>query len=69
MTSSIAGIPSISSIGAPGQMPTFNLANFDHTDPANYFYRGLFEENQKAKGKDWQGRVDFTYQLTSPLPV
>ena len=54
-------------LGAPGQMPTFNIENFDYTDPANYFYRGLFEENQQAKGKDWQGRLDFTYQTSIPL--
>jgi iron complex outermembrane recepter protein len=54
-------------LGAPGQMPTFNIENFDYTNPANYFYRGLFEENQQAKGKDWQGRLDFTYQTAIPF--
>lgn len=53
-------------IGAPGQMPTFNLQNFDYKNPANYSYRGFFEENQQAKGKDWQGRLDFEYQ--APIP-
>lgn len=54
-------------IGAPGQMPTFNIENFDYTNPANYSYRGFFEENQQAKGKDWQGRLDFEYRMNSPF--
>ena len=49
-------------IGAPGDIPSFELANFDPSDPNNYAFRGLFEENQIAKGKDWQGRLDFEYQ-------
>jgi TonB-dependent receptor len=54
-------------LGSPGEMPTFNITNFDYTNPANYSYRGLFEENQQAKGKDWQGRLDFTYQTGVPF--
>lgn len=49
-------------IGAPGQIPSFNLVGFDPSNPNNYAFRGLFEENQQAKGKDWQGRLDFDYQ-------
>jgi iron complex outermembrane receptor protein len=49
-------------IGAPGDIPTFNLVGFDPSNPNNYAFRGLFEENQKAKGKDWQGRLDFEYR-------
>ena len=49
-------------IGRPGDIPSFQLVNFDPTDPNNYAFRGLFEENQQAKGKDWQGRLDFEYQ-------
>src|SRR5206468_8621813 len=32
-----------------------------------YDFRGLFEENQQAKGKDWQGRADFEYRTASPF--
>ncbi|MBW0006442.1 MAG: TonB-dependent receptor [Sphingomonas sp.] len=52
-------------IGAPGEIPSFNLVGFDPTNPNNYAFRGLFEENQQAKGKDWQGRLDFEYQTHS----
>lgn len=49
-------------IGAPGAIPRFDLVGFDPSNPANFSYRGLFEEAQKAKGQDWQSRVDFDYQ-------
>jgi len=49
-------------IGAPGEIPNFQLVGFNPADPNNYAFRGLFEENQKAQGKDWQGRLDFDYQ-------
>ncbi len=49
-------------IGAPGDIPSFELVGFDPSNPNNYAFRGLFEEKQQAKGKDWQGRLDFEYQ-------
>ncbi|MBA3669264.1 MAG: TonB-dependent receptor [Sphingomonas sp.] len=52
-------------IGAPGDIPSFELVDFDESNPANYSFRGLFEEAQKAKGKDWQSRLDFEYELGS----
>jgi TonB-dependent receptor len=50
-------------IGAPGDTPRFEIVGFDPADPSNYAYRGLFEEAQQAKGDDWQGRLDFEYQV------
>lgn len=50
-------------IGSPGDIPSFELVGFDPGNPNNYAFRGLFEERQKAKGSDWQGRLDFEYQL------
>lgn len=39
----------------------FSFANFDPTNPANYVYRGFFEEAQQATGEDIQARLDFEY--------
>ena len=50
--------------GAGG--PQYNFVNFDPTDPANYIFRGLYEESQEAKGHDWQGRVDVQYDTHIP---
>ena len=48
--------------GLPGGSgPTFRISGLDVTDPANYLYRGFFEDYLTAKGKDWQGRLDFEY--------
>jgi iron complex outermembrane receptor protein len=44
--------------------PEFSFANFDAGNPANYTYRGFFEEAQIAKGKDWQGRLDVAFEPT-----
>ena len=49
-------------IGGPGDIPSFELVNFDASDPNNFSYRGLFEEAQQAKGDDWQARLDFEYE-------
>ena len=39
----------------------FILRNFDAANPANYIYRGFYEEAQVAKGDDWQARLDLEY--------
>ena len=39
----------------------FSFANFDPANPANYVYRGFYEEAQQSQGDDWQARLDFTY--------
>jgi iron complex outermembrane receptor protein len=49
--------------GEPGGYgPTFQVIGLDPTDPSNYTYRGFFEDYATAKGKDWQGRIDFEYE-------
>ena len=40
----------------------FSFANFDPSNPANFLYRGFYEEAQQAKGDDWQGRIDVQYE-------
>jgi iron complex outermembrane recepter protein len=42
--------------------PEFSFANFDPTNPANYVYRGFYEEAQVSEGDDWQARLDFDYE-------
>ena len=50
--------------GRPGGSgPTFEIVGIDFADPSIYRYRGFFEDYLTAKGKDWQGRLDFEYEL------
>jgi iron complex outermembrane recepter protein len=39
----------------------FSFVNFDASNPANYIYRGFYEEAQQATGQDVQARLDFDY--------
>ena len=41
--------------------PTFQVVGLDPTNPANYQYRGFYEDYHDPKGKDWQGRLDFEF--------
>ena len=56
--------------GRPGGSgPTFEVVGVDFADPSIYRYRGFFEDYLTAKGKDWQARLDFEYELgMSALP-
>ena len=45
-----------------GKGPTFEVVGLDVTDPANYNYRGFFDKELVAKGKDWQARLDADYE-------
>ncbi|MDB5691833.1 MAG: TonB-dependent receptor [Alphaproteobacteria bacterium] len=49
--------------GYPGsdRGPTFKVVGLDPTNPANYQYRGWFEDYHDPRGKDWQGRLDFEF--------
>lgn len=51
-----------SNVGTENGGPQFSFANFDAGNPANYVFRGFYEEAQLAKGRDWQARLDATYQ-------
>ncbi len=49
--------------GRPGGSgPTIEVVGLDFSDPSIYNYRGFFEDYLTAKGKDWQGRLDFEYE-------
>ena len=45
----------------------FNFRDFDTTDPANFNYRGLFEQALLAAGDDWQFRTDFEWDTGMSL--
>src|SRR3954471_16640136 len=45
-----------------GYGPTFQVSGIDVTNPANYNYRGFFEDHSTVKGDDWQARLDFEWQ-------
>jgi iron complex outermembrane receptor protein len=54
-------------VNASSTNPSFDLAGFNPADPANYIYRGYYEEHQVAKGNDWQFRTDAEYQTGMSL--
>ncbi|WP_375426928.1 TonB-dependent receptor [uncultured Sphingomonas sp.] len=43
--------------------PQFGIPSFNAADTANYFFDGLYEEAQEAKGDDYQARIDAEYKL------
>ncbi len=45
----------------------FSFGNFDPSNPANYVYRGFYEEAQQATGEDIQARLDFDYDTGMSL--
>jgi TonB-dependent receptor len=45
--------------------PQFSIPSFNAADPSNYFFDGLYEEAQEAKGDDYQARLDAEYKLES----
>lgn len=47
--------------------PSFNFRNFDATDPANFLFRGLFQENLIADGDDIQVRTDVEWETQWPI--
>ncbi|HEX8124004.1 MAG TPA: TonB-dependent receptor [Allosphingosinicella sp.] len=47
--------------------PQFTINNFDATNPANYFFDGLYEEAQVSKGDDYQARLDAEYEFGDGL--
>jgi iron complex outermembrane recepter protein len=47
--------------------PEFTIGNIDFSDPSEQFFDGLFEENQKSTGDDWQFRGDVEYSFDGPF--
>ena len=44
--------------------PSFVVGGVDLYSPASFRFGGLYEENQRAVGKDWQARLDATYTFS-----
>lgn len=47
--------------------PSFTISGINFTDPAAQVFQGLFEENQKSAGQDWQVRADLQYDFDNPV--
>jgi iron complex outermembrane recepter protein len=47
--------------------PEFEISGIDFSDPSEQFFDGLFEENQKSSGDDWQFRGDAEYEFDGPF--
>lgn len=43
--------------------PQFRIRDYDASNPATYRFDGLYEEQQEAKGDDWQARIDAEYKF------
>ncbi len=59
-------------IGAPTirfdtATPRFAIDRIDFLEPAAQSFDGLFEENQRSTGSDWQFRGDLQYNFDSPF--
>lgn len=48
--------------GAGG--PSFNFRGFDASDPANFIFRGLFQEELSVGGDDIQARLDIDWETS-----
>ena len=44
--------------------PEFSVEGPDLSDPEAYLFQGLYEENQRATGEDWQARADLTWTIS-----
>lgn len=49
------------------ERPAFTVSGIDFADPAAQFFQGLYEENQRSTGRDWQVRLDLQYDFESPI--
>src|SRR5579884_229463 len=47
--------------------PGFTISGINLDDPTQQTFQGLFEENQRSAGRDWQARADFEYDFNSPF--
>jgi iron complex outermembrane recepter protein len=57
------GVPTID---FDNERPRFSISGIDFADPAAQIFDGLYEENQRSTGRDWQVRLDLAYEFDSP---
>ena len=50
------------SVDFNNEVPEFTVRNFDASNPANYVFRGFYEEDQQSKGTSYQTRLDAEYE-------
>lgn len=55
-----AGTPTIA---FDNEVPQFDITGLNPGDPSAYLFQGLYEENQRSAGRDWQARVDAQYDF------
>ncbi|MCA1653122.1 MAG: TonB-dependent receptor [Sphingomicrobium sp.] len=49
------------------EIPQFGITGINFADPSQQVFQGLFEENQRSAGRDWQARADVEYDFDSPI--
>jgi TonB-dependent receptor len=47
--------------------PSFTITGINFLDPTAQTFQGLYEENQRSAGQDWQARGDVEYDFDSPI--
>lgn len=59
-----AGVPTIN---FDNEKPGFDITGIDFNSANAQIFQGLYEENQRSAGRDWQARLDLRYDFESPI--
>jgi iron complex outermembrane receptor protein len=49
------------------EQPSFTVTGINFNDPSAQNFQGLYEENQRSVGQDWQARADLQYDIGTPF--
>lgn len=55
----------VATVNFNNETPSFGITGINFADPSSQVFQGLFEENQRSAGRDWQARADAQYDLDS----
>jgi iron complex outermembrane recepter protein len=55
--------PGPRTVNFDNEEPSFEITGINFADPAAQIFEGLFEENQRSAGQDWQVRADAQYDF------